>query len=265
MHLHMPSLRGEGRRMKACLKPRIVHGLPITPKDRIYELRGESFCVSFADPRDINRAVELVDRNGILLLDNGAFTVWKRGAGRVDAEKFFAWANAVQRRCDVAVAVIPDIIMGSEDENWQEAARAVRELSEFPERLMFVWHMNDSLEGLYRAARLFNFVAIGSCAEYDVAKNRAGYLERLKQATGAFVASELLCGRRPWVHLMRGLGVLTEVPGVNSADSTNIARNHFRTDEGVAAMARRIRTAVAKAAMKAEVREALPTSNFGYA
>ena len=54
-------------------------------------------------------------------------------------------------RCEVAVAVIPDVIGGSEADNWAEAARAVHELAAYPERLMFIWHMNDSLDGLERA------------------------------------------------------------------------------------------------------------------
>lgn len=251
--------------MKACLKPRIVHGLPITPARLINELRGESFCVSYADPRDLERAIRLVDKNGILVLDNGAFSVWRSGRGKVDAVGFFAWANSAMRVCDVAVACIPDVIMGSESENWEEARRAVHELSEFPERLMFVWHLNESLEALERAARLFNFVALGSCAEYDVAKNRKAYMERIGEANEVLNRVEFEYGRRPWTHLMRGLAVLPEAVRFNSADSTNIARNHCRRkgEPGhVAAMAKRIRTGVARAAMKAEVGIAYPTSNF---
>lgn len=256
--------------MKMCLKPRVVHGLPITPARLMDELRGESFCVSFATcgPAVVDRAIERVDRNGILVADNGAFSIWRSGKGRIDRREYFAWSNEILERCEVAVAVIPDVIEGSEADNWVEAAWAVHELSDFPERLMFIWHMNDSLEGLERACRLFNFVGIGSCAEYDVAKNREGYLERIREAWAVINKVEIVYGRRPWIHLMRGLAVLPEVLGANSADSTNVARNHCRyrgSLEHVRKMSNRIRASVARAAAKAEVGIAWPTSNFGSA
>ena len=254
--------------MKMCLKPRVVHGLPITPARLMDELRGESFCVSFATcgPAVVDRAIARVDKNGILLADNGAFSIWRAGKGRINRDEYFAWVNPILERCEVAVAVIPDVIEGSEAENWNEAAWAVHELAAKPERLCFVWHMNDSLEGLERACRLFNFVAIGSCAEYDVAKKREAYMARISEAWAVINKVELVHGRRPWIHLMRGLAVLPEILGANSADSVNVARNHCRTKGAprhVAAMANRIRGAVARAAAKAEVAIAWPTSNFG--
>ena len=56
---------------------RIVHGTPITPKELLPSLAGESFCVSFADPRDLDRCIELVGDDQILILDNGAFSIWR--------------------------------------------------------------------------------------------------------------------------------------------------------------------------------------------
>lgn len=251
--------------MKMHLKPRVVHGLPITPTALLPQLRGESFCVSFADRRQVNEAVELVDKNGILVLDNGAFTHWRSGKCKIDAPAYFAWANAIQARSEVAVAVIPDVIEGSEEANWEEAAAAVHKHSAYTDRLMFIWHMNESLEQLARACRLFNFVGIGSCAEYDVQKNRAGYDFRLKEAAAVIYSVEAIFGRRPWIHLMRGLAVLEGALWVNSADSSNIARNHCRTKHEaghVAKFANRIRSAVMRAMVDARVREAGPTSNF---
>lgn len=236
--------------MKFGLKPVVVHGTPITPRALLEQLRGESFCVSFAAPRDLERVLELQNKSGILMLDNGAFSVWKSGKGAVDREAFFTWANAIQARSEVAIAVIPDVIEGDEAQNWKEAALAVRQLSAYPERLMFVWHMNDSIETLFKACRLFNFVAIGSCAEYDIQKAPAAYAERLRHASAAIDAVEVLYGRRPWIHLLRGLAVIQKAPRFNSADSTNVARNHCRTkgiDQHVRKMANRIRAQVARA------------------
>lgn len=235
--------------MKTCLRPRIIHGTPITPAALLGQLRGESFCVSFAEPRQLERVLELQDKNGMLMLDNGAFSVWRAGAPAIDREAFFTWANAIQARSEVAVAVIPDVITGSEEENWKEAAIAVRALSAYPERLMFVWHMNESLATLKKACQIFNFVAIGSCAEYDVQKARKACLERLRHASAVIDSVELLDARRPWIHLMRGLALLPVAPRFNSADSTNIARNHCRTKgapEHVRRFANRIRGQVAR-------------------
>lgn len=245
------------------MNPRLIHGTPITPVALLDQLRGESFCVSFAAPCQLERCIELQDPEGMLLLDNGAFSHWRAGKGQIDRGAFFEWANDAQARCPVAVAVIPDVIEGSEEQNWMEAAIAVRELSDFPERLCFVWHMNDSLAQLKRAALLFNFVAIGSCAEYDVQKNRAGYLARLRAASAALDYVERFYGRRPWVHLMRGLAMLPKAIRFESADSSNVARNHCRTKGNaghVAAMAARLRACVA--AVPRVIGQTFETDNF---
>jgi hypothetical protein len=246
----------------------VIHGTPITPARLLDQMAGESFCVSFADPRNIDKIIELQDPNGMLLLDNGAFSHWKQGKGQIDRMKFFDWANDIQRECPVAVAVIPDIIEGNETQNWQEAAYAVRELSDFPERLAFCWHMNDSIEQLKRAATLFNVVCIGSCAEYDVQKNRPAYLARLREASVTLDYVEHFRGRRPWVHLMRGVAVLPQAIRFESADSTNVARNHTYTKgepEHVKTMVARVNKKVQDAADYAPIGAASETSNFAKA
>jgi hypothetical protein len=246
--------------------PRILHGLPITPKHLLEQLRGESFCVSFAAPAQLDKAIELQDPAGMLMLDNGAFSTWRSGRGRVDRDAFFAWANDAQARCPVAVAVIPDVIGGNEEENWLEAAYAVRgELAAYPERLMFVWHMDDSIEQLVRACRLFNFVAIGSCAQYDIQKSREAYLARLRHASAAIDYVEQAHGRRPWIHLMRANGVISSAIRFDSSDSTNVARNHCRTKtqpEHVRSMAAKIAAPIRAVAARAKHGRTFPTSNF---
>jgi hypothetical protein len=243
----------------------VIHGTPITPVALLKQLAGESFCVSFAAPCQIEKVLELQDPAGMLLLDNGAFSHWRKGKGKIDRAAFFDWANDIQSRCDVAVAVIPDVIGGSEEENWMEAALAVRNYSDFPERLAFCWHMNDSLEQLTKAARLFNVVAIGSCAEYDVQKNRQAYFARLREASAVLDYVEHFHGRRPWVHLMRGVAVLKDAVRFESADSTNVARNHCRTKgqpEHVKVMAAKIAKPIKEATWRAPKGSTGKTSNF---
>lgn len=210
---------------------RIVIGTPVTPKALLPTLEGSSFCVSFADPRQLDDAIELVGDDQILVLDNGAFSHWRKGQGSIDREAFWAWANEAQSRCELAVAVIPDVIEGTEHENLMEMSWALRGqpgLAQFPDRTMAIWHMNESLEQLATLCRLMNFVGMGSCAEYDVQKNRAGYLERMREAGEVIDRIEAEFDRRPWIHLMRGLGVFGELVRYESADSTNVAVNHHR-------------------------------------
>lgn len=242
----------------------VIHGTPITPAHLLEQLEGASFCVSFAAPHQLSRVLEL-QGPGMLMLDNGAFSHWRAGKGAIDRAAFFEWANDAQRQCAVAVAVIPDVIGGSEEQNWMEAALAVRHYSDFPERLCFVWHMDDSIEQLKRAARLFNVVAIGSCAQYDVQRNRAGYLARLREASAVLDYVEAFHGRRPWVHLMRGVAVLASAIRFESADSTNIARNHCRTKgqpNHVATMAARIAAPIIERLAQARYGTSAPVSNF---
>ncbi len=74
---------------------RIVHGTPITPKRLLKQLKGCSFCVSYMNPEQLNDCIELVGEDQILILDNGAFTAWRKGI-ELNAEwwdGFYAWAN----------------------------------------------------------------------------------------------------------------------------------------------------------------------------
>ena len=236
---------------------RLIHGTPITPKRLLAQLKGESFCVSYAYPEQLHDVGPLVPSNGILLLDNGAFTAWKQER-EFDELGFWKWANAAQDLYPEAVAVIPDKIEGSEADNLMMASRAVKGgLAKYPERCMFVWHTNDSMEQFKKAAMLFNFIAIGSCAEHDIQKCWADFYARARKASAFIDGVELMTGRRPWVHVMRGLGKLHKFPRFDSADSTNVARNHCRTKgqpEHVRAMADRI---------KNQIDRAIPPNQYG--
>jgi len=63
---------------------RVVIGTPVTPAELLPSLTGSSFCVSFAAPRQLDRCIELVGEEEMLLLDNGAFTHWRQGHGAID-------------------------------------------------------------------------------------------------------------------------------------------------------------------------------------
>jgi hypothetical protein len=248
-------------------KRRAVHGTPITPKRLLESLRGSSFCVSFARPEQLEDALRLVGEDQILVLDNGAWSHFQRG-GAIDRAAFWEWANAAQARSEVAVAVIPDVINGSEADNLMEVSYALRAgFAEFPERTMAIWHLNESLEQLEKLARLMNFVGFGSSDQYDVQRHRQAYEARVREANAVLDRVEREHGRRPWVHLMRGLGVLKDLPRFESADSVNVAINCHRLkaehgDDRARVMAERIGREIDAAAAAAEVEQVRPVENF---
>ena len=104
------------------------------------------------------------------------------------------------------------------------------------------------------------------CAEFDVQSNKADYMDRMRHASAAIDYCEQIHGRRPWVHLMRGLGVLHELIRFESADSTNVARNHSRYkdlgDQRCKVMADRISSKIHAVAYAAPFGRTFDTSNF---
>ena len=100
-------------------------------------------------------------------------------------------------RCPNAVAVIPDVIGGDPDARWMMAAEAVRKYvpRKYTGRLMFVWHMDEPIDVLIDAARLFNFVAIGSCAAFDITK---GASPAPSSMSGCGKHGTRLARSRPW-------------------------------------------------------------------
>src|SRR5262245_51881671 len=100
-----------------------VYGLPLNPKHLLAQIEKPSFCVSYGT-RDrlgtqLEDAIELVDEDGILLVDNGAFTHFKSG-GEMDLphiEGFEVWARDILNMCPQAVAVSLEVIGGSPEAN----------------------------------------------------------------------------------------------------------------------------------------------------
>lgn len=215
---------------------RLVHGTPITPVRLFPSLAGEyaSFCVSYAHPEQIDHAIRHVGRAGILILDNGAWSIHNSGlAGdSYPRDEFWSWANYYTAVCPNAVAVIPDVIGGDERANLEEISRAIRYgLADYPERTMGIWHTGDSQDFLALQLKLLNFVGVGSSGEFDVKRHRGAYLERLERVRITREAMRALHGRNPWIHLMRGLAMLKVLPWAESADSCNVAVNHCRGRE----------------------------------
>ncbi len=219
-----------------------IHGTPVSPLRLLPQLRGHSFCVSFADPRDAERCVSLVGDDGILMLDNGAYSIWK-GGGTIDVDAYCDWANDLMSRCPQARGVFPDVIGGSVAENLELLNDVVESGRLDPARSYVVWHMNEPLDVLAGYADRFPLIAFGSCEEFDVQTERAAFLERAKIALDVVRSGSA----NAKVHMMRGLGILQRhAIDFDSADSCNVARNHRRYKEQGGAYVRRFAERIEK-------------------
>lgn len=214
------------------MKKLTVYGLPLNPRPLLEQLNGASFCVSYAT-RDklgsqLDQAIDLVSEDGILLIDNGAFSMHKQGVSARDEsyqEDYEAWAQDILDRCPQAIAVIPDVIGGTEEEN----AELVCETLLDRDRAMPIWHMHESLSYLIYLCESFNYIGIGSSGDYwqvGTPKWHARIAEAFtaidqweRDGEGAYI--------RPRIHMMRAQS-MAHLYAFDSSDSTNVAMNHGR-------------------------------------
>jgi hypothetical protein len=193
------------------------HGTPITPTSVLNDLHGAHFCVSFAKPQQVEQCHRLGQS---VMLDNGAFSVWKRGI-TVDWRDFYAWAD---RWLDhpTTWAVIPDVIEGDESDN-DLLCRAWP----FRDRGAPVWHMHESWHRLLSLIHSFPRICIGSSAEYAEIMSEAWE----RRMDSAWREIDQRFKRTPNVHMLRGMQLVGRRWPFASLDSTDIARNHNRPHE----------------------------------
>jgi hypothetical protein len=203
------------------------HGTPITPLDALYQLSGRHLCVSHARPDDVDRAHRIAQS---VMLDNGAFSKWKREAQR-DWPAFYEWADRWLHH-PTTWAVVPDVIDGG----WQMQDALLREWPHGKRQAAPVWHMDEAI------ARLLGLldggwsrVCIGSTAEYaDVLSDP--WQRRMDETWNAVART---FGRTPPLHMLRGMQLSGMRWPFSSVDSTDIARNHNRPGNTPRAMADR--------------------------
>lgn len=196
------------------------HGGPVSPIRAAATLwRGKHAFVSFAHPQQLPLAAEVAQS---FALDNGAFSFWRAGKGRIDVPAYAAWVEQWRRHPGFDWALIPDVIDGTEEENdrmfavYREAGGDL--LGSVP-----VWHLHESLERLQRLCRTFARVALGSSGEYSQPGSKAWWV-RMAQAMDAVCD---VAGRPPCkLHGLRMLDgdIFSRLP-LSSADSTNAAIN----------------------------------------
>jgi hypothetical protein len=192
------------------------HGTPITPRERLYELAGRHFCVSFAESRDIEVCHQIGQS---VMLDNGAYTVWTQG-GSIDSFIVWdAWQEWADQWLDAPTTwcVLPDSIDGGAEAN----ERLLRRYSHVPKGAP-VWHMDEPLDRLRALADSYERLCFGSSGAYRQIGTDAWH----RRVSAAFDTVADWRGRVPWVHMLRGLALAGTHYPFASADSTNAARNH---------------------------------------
>ena len=237
------------------MEKKTVYGLPLNPTHLLNELKGASFCVSYATRaklgKQLDQAIELVGKDGILLVDNGAFSAHQAGVDTMNDEAYlngFAdWANDIADRCPQAIIVFPDVIGGTAEQNRELVIKSMGLV--YCDRAMPIWHMHEPIEYLLWMCKAFNYIGIGSSAQYfDLGP---AWHDRIKEALAAIDAWEIETGLdRPRIHMMRAQKMAHLYP-FDSSDSTNVAVNHGRQrrlGEDLVAFAARIDGKIQKSA-----------------
>lgn len=192
------------------------HGTPIggTLTDKARFLAGRHALVPFPRQDDVGIVAETCQS---FVFDNGAFSVWKRGA-QLDTEGYYRWVEDWYRHPGFDWALIPDVIDGDEAANDQLLAEWPAHLPGVP-----VWHLHESLERLERLSRQWRTVAFGSSGRWQT-PGTAAWWARISAAMAAVCDDQ---GRpRCRLHGLRMLDpqIFSRLPFA-SADSTNAAVN----------------------------------------
>ena len=202
------------------------HGTPINPVSMVYQLAGRCFCVSYVDPRQ-DRICHEIGQS--VMLDNGAFSVWRRGAAS-DWPGYYAWSDR-WLDCPTTWAVIPDVIDG-------DAAANDALIADWPHghaRAAPVWHMHEPIGRLLRLIDDWPRVCFGSSGAYAV----VGTTDWHRRCTEAWNAIGRAHARTPAVHMLRGMSLSGGPYPFASVDSTDVARDHNRPQNTAGAMAAR--------------------------
>lgn len=192
-------------------------------RDGLFELAGRHLLVSHAYPRPAAVAHEIGQS---VLLDNGAFSVWRSGK-TADWVGFYEWCDR-WLECPTTWAIIPDVIDGG-----AEAQDAL--LAQWPhgDRGAPVWHLDEPIARLEALTDCWGRVCVGSAGAYaNVGDDR--WHGRMVEVFNALSRN----GRLPWLHGLRMQAVGHLYP-FGSVDSADIARNQNRPQNTIPKMAER--------------------------
>lgn len=192
------------------------HGTPVSGSETeagVF-LSGRHGLVSFVYPQHLPVVADVCQS---FVLDNGAFTTWKRGA-TADFVGYLNWVRLWHRHPGFDWALIPDVIDGTTSDNDALIRAWPGDVSGVP-----VWHMHEPVERLTALARQHRVVALGSSGQWPT-PGAAGWWGRMHEAMRA------VCDRygrpRCKLHGLRMMDpkIFGELP-LSSADSTNASVN----------------------------------------
>ena len=190
------------------------HGTPLTPKNVFVDaLSGRNCLIPFPRPDNAELAFANCDK---IILDNGAFSVWRQGI-KINWDDYYQWVEMHQHR---EFYFIPDIIDGSEEEN--DALLADNPFSDG----VPIWHVSETLNRLERLCADYELIAFGSSGEY-AQLGTTKWHDKMDEAMHIVCDSDGFPKRK--IHMLRCLNpkIFTRYP-FYSGDSTNLARNHSR-------------------------------------
>jgi 2-oxoglutarate dehydrogenase complex dehydrogenase (E1) component-like enzyme len=191
------------------------HMGPVTPAAALERLAGRHLGVSFAYPSQVERIHEIAQS---VMLDNGAFTAFKKGRAVADWAPYYAWSDQWLDH-PATWAVIPDEIDAGSQQ--QDAL-----LREWPhgQRGVPVWHTGEPIERLLRLCEEWPLVCVGSTdAHWQV-----GGLIWTARMHETFEAVERTFKRTPRLHMLRGMSQCGGPWPFYSVDSSSVAQNHWR-------------------------------------
>lgn len=180
-------------------------------------LSGRHALIPFFRPDDLPVAMDVSQS---FVLDNSAFSLWKKG-GDVPFAEYHSWVQGMAGHPGLDWALIPDKIDGTELENAALVTAWLREGSDVLS--VPVWHMHESLEWLSYLIDRFQVVALGSSGQWAT-PGTDGWWSRMTEAMAVCCNS---IGRpKKKLHGLRMLDprIFTQLP-LSSADSTNAAVN----------------------------------------
>ena len=201
------------------------HGTPITPIAELLTLAGRHFCVSHMRPDDVKRCHSIGQS---VMLDNGAFSKWKRGA-QTNWEKYYVWSDE-WLDYPTTWAVIPDVI----DAGTQEQDALIREWPHGNKGAP-VWHMDEPIHRLLSLCETWDRVCVGATAEYARVLS-SPWCFRMDEA---FNQISCTFKRIPNLHMLRGMQLSGKHWPFSSVDSTDVAQNHHLKHNTALAMATR--------------------------
>lgn len=206
-----------------------VHVTPLTPAATFEKyLKGHNVLINWLRPDDLKRANKVCNK---IFIDNGAYTFWRKKL-TPDYSKFYKWLET--KTFDHFF--IPDDLNGSEEIN-DLFLKQVPEV--FKPKAIAVFHINQSLERLKRLVSSYDYIAIGGFTGIYSNIGSPVWFARMDQIM------KILCDKdgKPLVkiHALKCLNpkVFIYFP-FTSADSSNLARNHFKVKGGIETLLKRL-------------------------